>query len=88
MGMIGGLYLAVTSNMLPKMLYCMNIPPWLRVAGILSMPPVGAWCCWESDGGGGAAAAAASSISVSAGWPGPPPSIAEICWNLEVGNVS
>lgn len=70
MGMIGGLYLAVTSNMLPKMLYWMNRPPWLSVAGILSIPAC--WCCWwlGSDCCGGAADA--SDMTVSGGWAVPP----------------
>lgn len=67
MGMMGGLYLAVTSNMLPNMLYWMNLPPWLSVAGIFSIPIATGGCC-----GGGAA----SDITVSAGGAAPPPSIA------------
>lgn len=66
MGMMGGLYLAVTSNMFPNMLYWMNLPPWLSVAGIFSIP-IAIACC-----GGGAA----SDITVSAGGAAPPPSIA------------
>lgn len=59
MGIIGGLYLAVTSKMLPKMLYCINLPPWLKVAGMLSIPPAaGAAVCCGSG--------CASTISVSA----------------------
>lgn len=66
MGMIGGLYLAVTSKMFPKMLYCMKRPPWLIVAGIFSIPAATGGC-WGggSDWGGGAAA---SDITVSECW--------------------
>lgn len=56
MGMIGGLYLEVTSKTLPKMLYWMKRPPWLSVAGI--------WSIGGSAGGG----CSASGISSSAGW--------------------
>jgi hypothetical protein len=74
MGRTGGLYLAVTSNTLPKMLYWMKRPPWLSVAWMFSIipaPPAG--CC---GGGGGCPPPPkpASVISVSGGCP--PPSIA------------
>lgn len=71
MGMIGGLYLAVTSKTFPKMLYWMNLPPWLSVAGILSIPVTGACCCWWCGSGGGAA----SDMTVSASGGGATPSI-------------
>lgn len=56
MGMIGGLYLEVTSKTFPKMLYWINRPPWLSVAGMCSVG------CWPGYRGG-----AASDIAVSTG---------------------
>lgn len=65
MGMIGGLYLEVTSKTFPKMLYWMNRPPWLSVAGI-----------WSIGGSGGGGCGSASDITSSAGWS---PSTISVC---------